>query len=118
MFFGHRSGHQIDTGFRPFHIHYKIRFCILLSMGHDFLMNHQGSAFFHGRRSHSFRRVNAFDLYRLHFQRSAFGKMNLGGGVHDPLPVAVAGTIMLFHIPDFGIFVHKEPVNPGMFRRL
>ncbi len=42
--------------------------------------------------------------------------MNVGGGIHNPFPAAVARAVMLFHVFHLCVFLHEKTMDAGMRR--
>ena len=98
MISGHRTGNDIRAGIFPVHGHVKIALRRLVPMGHQPFLDHQPGIGSQMGDGFPLGGIDSFDLHRLHLHVAAFLHGDLRPGIHDPLAVSIAFSVMLFHI--------------------
>ena len=87
-------------------------FCQLVSMRHQTFSDHKLRSIREGSGGGALGGIHTLDLYSLHLHIAVFPKLHNGLGVHDTLPLAVPGAIMLFHIFYMAVLANIKSMNP------
>ena len=80
-------------------------------MGHETFGDGEFGIFSHVGRSDAYGGIDPLDLNTFHVHGAAFFQLKDGFGIHDAGAVAVAASIVAFHILHFGIFSKEKTVN-------
>ncbi len=87
---------------------------VLVAVGHETLLDYELCAGFEFADRVALRGVHALYLDHLHLAVAALVHVDLGLGIQDALPGAVAGTVVLFHITDARVLSDMEAVHAVM----
>ena len=107
----HRTGYDIRAAALAVHIHDEIGVRLLLAVRVKFFLDDEIRARFHRCARFAHRAVHALDLRGFHRHFRALVKMHHRFGVHYVFSVAVARTVMLFHVFHLGVFADIKGVH-------
>ena len=111
---GHRAGYHVSAAVLAVQIHLEVGLGELGAVGHDLLVDDQGSAVGQLGLGDAVGGVHALDLRRLHLHVGALGHLHLGGGIHDAAALAVARAVVLLHVLDLGVLAQEEAVDAAV----